>query len=86
VLLLLLTTPNYSSLPKHILFFFPSTKHINHSTKTPPNTPHQHFTMATLSCMYNSSPLARAGHAFVSYVFVVTRSQPHYLESIMAAP
>ena len=79
-------THYYSSLPKHILFFFPSTKHINHSTKTPPNTPHQPFTMATLSCTYSSSPLARAGHAFESYVFVVICSQPHHLESITAAP
>lgn len=52
-------THNFSSLPKHILFFFPSTKHIKHSTKTPPNTPNQPFTMATLSCTYSSSPLAR---------------------------
>jgi hypothetical protein len=77
---------NYSSLPKHILFFFPSTKLIKHSTKTTPNTPHQHFTMATLSCTYNLSPLARADHALESYVFVVICSQPHHLESIAAAP
>jgi hypothetical protein len=48
---------NYSSLPKHILFFFPSTKLIKHSTKTTPNTPHQHFTMATLSCTYKLQPI-----------------------------
>jgi hypothetical protein len=77
---------HYSSLPKHILFFFPSTKHINNSTTTLLNTPHQIFTMATLSCTYNSTPLARAGHTFESYVFVVLCSQPHHLESAMAAP
>jgi hypothetical protein len=42
--------------------------------------------MATLSCMYNTSPLARAGYALESFVFVVTGPQPHHLEFITAAP
>merc|ERR1711915_1029162 len=37
-----------------------STKHINHSTKTPPNKPHQHFTMAPLSYLPPVKPSAVA--------------------------
>lgn len=88
VLLLLLTTPTAPLFPStsSSSSHQPNNPSIRHSTKTPPTTTHQHFTMATLSCTYNAGPLARAGHAFESYVFVVIRSQPHYLESIMAAP
>jgi hypothetical protein len=83
-LLSVFTTPTALLFSPHLLPL-PSPNTSITNTKHLPSTKIQHFTMATLSCTYCTTPLARDGHELEIPLFVVIPSQYHTLEFITSA-